>query len=193
MSSYVLPFPKNTIPKGGDFGNKEAPRTNAHRGVDFAIAGGTKIKSVSNGKVVVNKWSAVLGNVVAIEDPKGIVWGYCHLRDASPLKLGASVEVGKTIVGLVGNTGSASRGAHLHFTCGSDINSPFQGWVQDPIACLERQIAKEKPVAAKSVEAAAPVVAEAPAVEAAPAAVVTEPAPVVSAPVAKPAAKKKGK
>lgn len=190
MSNYTLPFPKSTIPKGGDFGNKEAPRTNAHRGVDFAVAGGTKIKSVSNGKVVVNKWSAVLGNVVAIEDPKGIVWGYCHLRDASPLKLGASVEVGKTIVGLVGNTGSASRGAHLHFTCGSDMNSPFQGWVQDPIACIERQIAKEKPVAAP-VEKTAPVAAEAPAVEAAPAADVTEPAPVVSKIAPKPTAKKK--
>lgn len=191
MSNYALPFPKSTIPKGGDFGNKEAPRTNAHRGVDFAVAGGTKIKSVSNGKVVVNKWSTVLGNVVAIEDPKGIVWGYCHLRDASPLKLGASVEVGKTIVGLVGNTGSASRGAHLHFTCGSDMNSPFQDWVQDPIACLERQIAKEKPVAAP-VEKAAPVAEAAPAVEVADVAVVAEPAPVVSAPVKKstPAKKK---
>jgi hypothetical protein len=190
MSNYVLPFPKSTIPKGGDFGNKEAPRTNAHRGVDFAVAGGTKIKSISNGKVVVNKWSAVLGNVVAVEDPKGIVWGYCHLRDASPLKLGTVVEAGKTVVGLVGNTGSASRGAHLHFTCGSDMNSPFQGWVQDPIACAERMIAKEKPVA-KPVEVVAPVAAEAPAVEAAPAVVDTESAPSVSAPAKKPTAKKK--
>lgn len=190
MTNYVLPFPKTSIPKGGDFGNKEAPRTNAHRGVDFAVAGGTKIKSASNGKVVVNKWSSVLGNVVAIEDPKGIVWGYCHLRDASPLKLGASVEVGKTIVGLVGNTGSASRGAHLHFTCGSDIDSPFQGWVQDPIACLERMIAKEKPVAAP-VEKTAPVAEEAPAAEVAADAAVTDPAPSVSAPAKKPTPKKK--
>jgi len=184
MSNYVLPFPKSTIPKGGDFGNKEAPRTNAHRGVDFAVAGGTKIKSISNGKVVVNKWSEVLGNVVAVEDPKGIVWGYCHLRDASPLKLGTVVEAGKTVVGLVGNTGSASRGAHLHFTCGSDINSPFQGWVQDPIACAERQIAKEKPAAAP-----APVVEAAPAAEAAP--VAEETAVAAPAPVKKPVAKKK--
>lgn len=191
MSNYVLPFPKTSIPKGGDFGNKEAPRTNAHRGVDFAVAGGTKIKSVSNGKVVVNKWSSVLGNVVAIEDPKGIVWGYCHLRDASPLALGATVEAGKTVVGLVGNTGSASRGAHLHFTCGSDINSPFQGWVQDPIACVDRMLAKEKPVAAKPVEVVAPVAEEAPAAEVAPATVDAKPAPSVPAPAKKPTPKKK--
>lgn len=190
MSNYVLPFPKTSIPKGGDFGNKEAPRTNAHRGVDFAIAGGTKIKSISNGKVVVNKWSAVLGNVVAIEDPKGIVWGYCHLRDASPLALGATVEAGKTVVGLVGNTGSASRGAHLHFTCGSDINSPFQGWVQDPIACFERQVAKEKPVAAPVEKTTAPAEA-APAAEVAADAVVADPAPSVPKVAPKPAAKKK--
>lgn len=180
MSNYTLPFGKNTIPKGGEFGNKEAPRTNAHRGVDFAIAGGTKIKSASNGKVVVNKWSTILGNVVAVEDSKGIVWGYCHLRDASKLALGSEVKVGETIIGLVGNTGSASRGAHLHFTCGSDIASPFQGWVQDPIACLERQIAKEKPAAA----------APAPVVEAAP---VAEEAEVAAPVVAKPVVKKKGK
>jgi murein DD-endopeptidase MepM/ murein hydrolase activator NlpD len=188
MSNYTLPFGKNTIPKGGEFGNKAAPRTNAHRGVDFAIAGGTKIKSASNGKVVVNKWSTILGNVVAVEDPKGIVWGYCHLRDASKLAIGSEVKVGETIIGLVGNTGSASRGAHLHFTCGSDIDSPFQGWVQDPIACLERQIAKEKPAAAAPATPA-------PAAEAAP---VAEEAPVAApAPAAKPAVrpvlKKKGK
>jgi murein DD-endopeptidase MepM/ murein hydrolase activator NlpD len=153
MSNYVLPFPKSTIPKGGEFGNKAAPRINAHRGVDFAVAGGTKIKSASNGKVVVNKWSTVLGNVVAIEDAKGIVWGYSHLRGASPLKLGATVKAGETVIGVVGNTGSASRGAHLHFTCGSDIDSPFYGFVQDPIACLERQIAKEKPVVVPVIKA----------------------------------------
>lgn len=167
MSNYVLPFAKSTIPKDGEFGNKAAPRTNAHRGVDFAVAGGTPIKSASNGKVVVNKWSAILGNVVAVEDEKGIVWGYCHLRAASRLALGATVKAGETVVGFVGNTGSASRGAHLHFTCGSDIASPFQGFVQDPIACLERQIAKEKPVAAPVQKA--PVVVEAPKVIATPA------------------------
>lgn len=190
MTNYVLPFPKSTVPENGEFGNKAEFRTNVHRGVDFAVAGGTPIKSVSNGKVVVNKWSTVLGNVVAIEDPKGIVWGYCHLRDASKLALGAKVEVGKTIVGKVGNTGSASRGAHLHFTCGSDPESVFQGWVQDPIACLERMIAKEKPVAAP-VEKTAPVAAEAPAAEVAADAADTKPAPSVPAPAKKPTPKKK--
>lgn len=158
MANYVLPFPKSSIPKGGEFGNKAAPRTNAHRGVDFAVAGGSAIKSVSDGVVVLNKWSTILGHVVVVKDSKGIFWGYCHLREAG-LRLGAKVVAGVTVVGRVGNTGSASRGAHLHLTCGSDIDAVFQGWVQDPIACLERQIAKEKPVA-KPVEKIVDVVAD---------------------------------
>lgn len=146
MAKYILPFPESTIPAGGEFGNNKAPRTNPHRGVDFAVAAGTSIKSISDGKVVKNTWSTVLGWVVVVEDAKGIFWGYCHMRNASKLLLGAKVVAGKTVIGQVGNTGSASRGAHLHFTCGSDIEAVFSGWVQDPIACAKRQNAKEKPV-----------------------------------------------
>lgn len=147
MASYVLPFAESTIPKGGEFGNKAAPRTNAHRGVDFSVAGGAAIKSISDGKVVKNTWSTVLGWVVVVEDSKGIFWGYCHMREASKLTLGTKVYAGKSVIGRVGNTGSASRGAHLHLTCGSDIEAVFSGWVQDPIACAKRLNAKEKPVA----------------------------------------------
>lgn len=171
--TYVMPFPKSKIPAGGDFGNTDAPRTNAHRGVDFAVAGGTPIKSATDGVVVVDKWSTVLGNVVVVKDPKGRFWGYCHMRDASKLNIGDKVVAGETVIGLVGNTGSASRGAHLHFTCGLTMDSVFNGKVVDPIVVLEREIAKTAPKAAPKAEAAAP----------------TEKAP-VAAPAAKPVAKK---
>lgn len=166
--TYVLPFPKSKIPKGGEFGNKilydGTPRTNAHRGVDFSVAGGTPIKSATDGEVVMEKWSTVLGNVVVVKDPKGRFWGYCHMREASKLKLGDKVVAGETVVGKVGNTGSASRGAHLHFTCGPDDLSVFQGKVVDPIEVLDREIAKaskgatvaKDPVAAEAPKAAAP-------------------------------------
>lgn len=158
--TYVLPFPESKIPKGGDFGNTDAPRTNAHRGVDFAIAAGTDIKSATDGEVVLDKWSDVLGWVLVVKCPKGITWGYCHLREASKLNIGDKVVAGETVIGKVGNTGSASRGAHLHFTCGGkEETSVFYGWVQDPIAALKRLAARTAPA-----KAAAPA-AEAPAAE----------------------------
>lgn len=153
--TYVLPFPESKIPKGGDFGNKEEPRTNAHRGVDFAVAAGTPIKSATDGTVVLDKWSDVLGWVLVVKCPKGITWGYCHMRENSKLNIGDKVVAGETIIGKVGNTGSASRGAHLHFTCGGqEETSVFSGWVQDPVAALKRLEAKfGKPKAAVAAEA----------------------------------------
>jgi murein DD-endopeptidase MepM/ murein hydrolase activator NlpD len=143
MAEHVFPFPKSTIPAGGEFGNHDAPRTNAHRGVDFAIASGTPIKAATSGVVVVSKKSVVLGNVVVVKDPKGTFWGYCHLHGVG-LAVGTPVKAGVTVIGKVGNTGTASRGAHLHFTCSADIDGYFQGKVVDPIAGLEKRIAGEK-------------------------------------------------
>lgn len=168
--TYVLPFPESKIPANGEFGNKAEFRSNVHRGVDFAVAAGTPIKSISDGEVVLDKWSDVLGWVVVVKCDKGLTWGYCHLREASPLKLGDKVVAGETVVGKVGNTGSASRGAHLHLTCGGkEETSVFYGWTQDPVAAVKRINAKSAPAA-----------------KAAPAAE----APAKAAPVAEPVAKK---
>lgn len=176
MAEHVFPFPKSTIPAGGEFGNKAAPRVNAHRGVDFAVAGGTPIKAATSGVVTTSKWNTVLGNVVVVQDPKGVYWGYCHLRDAG-IAVGKEVKAGVTIIGKVGNTGTASRGAHLHFTCSAEPEGYSHGKVVDPIAGLEKRIAAEKPKAA-------------PAAPAAPVTPVEAPEAAVEAPVA-PAAPKK--
>jgi len=44
----------------------------------------------------------------------GVFIEYNHLQKASPLKRGETVEGGKTVVGAIGDTGTASTGAHLH-------------------------------------------------------------------------------
>jgi len=189
MPLHVLPFPESKVPAGGDFGNKEAPRTNPHRGTDFAVAGGTPVKSATVGTVVVSKWNTVLGNVVVVEDHKGVFWGYCHLRDAG-VPIGTKCVAGVTVLGKVGNTGSASRGAHLHWTCSPEMDGYSMGKVVDPLAGLKKRIAAEagvKPVAAPAAPVGAPVASEAP-VEA-PAASVEA----VAKPVAKPAPKKAAK
>lgn len=152
MTKYVYPFPKKDTPKGGEFGNTVlfdgTKRTNAHRGVDgppeFAIA-------VTDATVVMNKWSTVLGNVLVIQDEKGTFWGYSHLRTAPALALGKKVVAGEKL-GVVGNTGSASHGRHLHFTCSNVLEGIFSGKVFDPFEILDKRMAveaaKSKPVAA---------------------------------------------
>lgn len=177
MAEHVFPFPKSTIPAGGEFGNKAAPRTNPHRGVDFAVAGGTPIKAATSGVVTVSKWNTVLGNVVVVQDPKGVYWGYCHLRDAG-IAVGKEVKAGVTVIGKVGNTGTASRGAHLHFTCSAEPEGYSHGKVVDPIAGLAKRIAGETPKAAPKAAEEAPVATEtAPVAPKKPAAKKAAPAP----------------
>lgn len=152
MTKYVYPFPKKDIPKGGEFGNTVlydgTKRANPHRGVDgppeFAIA-------VTDAVVVMNKWSTVLGNVLVIQDEKGTFWGYSHLRNAPALAIGRKVVCGEKL-GVVGNTGSASHGRHLHFTCSNVLEGIFSGKVFDPFEILDKRMAVE---AAKSKSVAA--------------------------------------
>jgi murein DD-endopeptidase MepM/ murein hydrolase activator NlpD len=98
------------------------------------------------GKVVVSKWNTVLGNVVVVEDHKGVFWGYCHLRDVGA-PIGTECVAGVTVIGKVGNTGSASRGAHLHWTCSPERDGYSFGKVVDPLAGLKKRIASEVGVA----------------------------------------------
>ena len=146
MSNYVVVFPESKIPKNGEFGNHASFRSNVHRGVDFALPAGTLIPSFTSGTVVITQWSDVLGWVVVVEDIKGTFWGYCHMRAASSRKIGDKVVAGETILGAVGNTGSASQGAHLHHTYGTTRDSVFHGVTSDPIVALKIRVAREKPV-----------------------------------------------
>jgi len=108
-----------------------------HSGADWARPEGTPIPAISNGTVVLQQWSDVLGNVSVLRvmghDKKLYYVGYCHLK-AEGLKVGTKVKEGET-VGLVGNTGSASSGAHLHLTVSKELKGVFgpTSVKQDPI------------------------------------------------------------
>jgi murein DD-endopeptidase MepM/ murein hydrolase activator NlpD len=136
-----LPFPENTIT--GTFGSMSDYRRKhglqAHSGVDFAPKGSnrgkTAIPAIGNGTVRLIQFSQVLGWVLVhtiwdIKKKKPAYVGYSHLsckahgvnckggHDASlalDLKVGQRVTEGQTI-GIMGNTGSASSGVHLHLT-----------------------------------------------------------------------------
>ena len=145
-----LPFAENTIT--GVYGSmSEFRRKNnmqAHSGTDFAPAGSNKgkpaIPAVSDGTIALVQWSNVLGWVIVqsawdAKKKKAAYIGYCHLACdkhginckgshdgsiATKLKLGDKVTEGSS-VGMIGNTGSASSGAHLHLTISWAVKGVF--------------------------------------------------------------------
>lgn len=88
-----------------------------HNGVDLVNAKGAtqgmKILAPYAGTVVKN-WFDPIGGYSLQIDSGYVKFGFAHLAEQSPLKVGTKVRRGQT-VGIVGNTGR-STGAHLHFT-----------------------------------------------------------------------------
>ena len=145
-----LPFHWKSIT--GRFGTlSEYRRRNGmqpHSGVDFAQREGTPIPALDRGTIVLQQFSKVLGNVSVLRvlghDPKNkkekrelFYIGYCHLQHPG-LAVGTKVNEGDTI-GLVGNTGSASTGAHLHMTVSKLVKGVFgsTNTKQDPIEFIK--------------------------------------------------------
>ena len=105
-----------------------------HSGLDFGVPERTAIPALANGTITLQQFSKVLGNVTELRvmayDPSGdktkkeiFYVGYSHLR-AEGLDVGTKVKEGDTI-GFVGNTGSASSGAHLHLTVSKQHKGVF--------------------------------------------------------------------
>jgi murein DD-endopeptidase MepM/ murein hydrolase activator NlpD len=98
-----------------------------HSGLDFAMPEGTPIPALANGTVVLNQFSKILGHVLVLrvmgKDGKIYFIGYCHLQFIG-LATGTKVKEGQTI-GTVGNSGSASTGAHLHMTVSKELRGVF--------------------------------------------------------------------
>lgn len=130
-----LPFPESTITgvygSMSDFRRKN--NMQAHSGTDFAPAGSSKgktaIPAVASGTIELVQFSKVLGWVLVqtvwdVKKKKAAYVGYCHLKDEPKLKVGDKVVEGDAI-GIVGNTGSASSGAHLHLTISWTVKGVF--------------------------------------------------------------------
>ncbi len=140
--SWRHPFNKKLITSR--FGTT-ANRLTAHRGLDYAPKESTRIPAASSGTVRSVRWSAILGWVLvqsAWDSIKGrtVYIGYCHLQEKPALKVGTRILMGQT-VGKCGNTGSASKGAHLHLTIGPRVTSVTMGVVFDPEKFIDEQIA----------------------------------------------------
>jgi peptidoglycan LD-endopeptidase LytH len=120
---------------------KDDRGTHVHEALDILAPRGTRVLAVDDGRVVKLFNSARGGLTVYQFDPTGtFCYYYAHLDGYAPgLVEGTSLSRG-SLVGFVGTTGNAPRGApHLHFTVfklgpekrwweGTPIN-PFPIWV----------------------------------------------------------------
>lgn len=138
--TWITPFPDSKIT--GHYGTLSAYRKKMgmqpHSGTDWAGRAGTLIPAITSGEVVLIQFSKVLGWVVVTKSEDGWYIGYCHLYCSyhgakckggheSPLKntkLGDRVKTGQKFLKL-GNSGSATTGAHLHGTASRRIKGVF--------------------------------------------------------------------
>lgn len=130
----------------------QADVTGGHEeGTDFNVPYGTKIGSLSTGKVVyvgnggINDPS--LGTVVQIQGTDGSITHYQHLR-SSPLKKGQLVNVGTPIGFSGGQRGRYSSGPHIEVRYASIYNMNRGIWSQTWIDPYQRilNLTKSKPV-----------------------------------------------
>jgi murein DD-endopeptidase MepM/ murein hydrolase activator NlpD len=99
------PFGMRLNPFGG--GNTEF-----HPGIDIAVAVGTSVAAVANGRVIIVGWVSGYGNYIAIDHGDDVSTGYGHLSQFY-VSVGQDVQRGQAI-GASGNTGR-STGPHLIF------------------------------------------------------------------------------
>lgn len=118
------------------FGSLAGGRKYPHTGSDWLCPTGTVVRAVLGGTVTAVGWSDGNGKYVAQSLPDGRYWSYIHLSEIA-VNVGDRLDEG-TPVGLSGNTGTNSRGPHLHCSL-STSPSVFIGapTLSDPYAFLE--------------------------------------------------------
>lgn len=134
--SLVAPFPKaNWSSPFGEWPQwRKDMGLGPHRGMDFnGLPSGTPIPASGYGRVTYEGWSSVLGYMVVVYYPEARVYfGYCHLARRGPA-VGTEFQRGATVA-LLGNTGSATTGPHLHLTASRVNGNPGVVEVIDPAA-----------------------------------------------------------
>lgn len=197
--SWIMPFPEKAIT--GEYGTMSEFRRQrgmqAHSGTDWAPAGSnqgkTAIPAIAAGVIKLIQWSNVLGWVVVQTalDNKGTLWyiGYAHISCGThginckgpsvgnhmPIKkkVGDKLNAGDTVA-IMGNTGSASSGVHLHATASREVKGVF-GPTSAKADLKKLILANQGPAPAKA--AASKPAAPAPSPAAAPKPVAASPAP----------------
>lgn len=116
---YHAPVKGEGRERRDELGNfNKAYRTQPHRGSDWGFktgSAGKPVYAVADGVVTDNFWTDSLGHCITVKNTHDEVFVlFAHLEEKSPVKKGTKVVGGETELGKIGNTGSASAGAHLH-------------------------------------------------------------------------------
>lgn len=141
---YAEPYPGS---RGDRFGSTVG-RPHPHRGQDTA-PGGLPALALADGSFAGKQISSELGNCVVIAHPDGKFTGYAHLAGFDGVVVGAPVRRGQQF-GMIGSTGSAAKGRHLHYTLGDDKWGIFSGRVEDPLAYIKAHSGPQSNIAPAS-------------------------------------------
>ena len=88
-------------------------REAGHFGTDILAPENTPVLAILDGTVISSDWTLETGNTIGIQHAGDMVSFYKH--NSSNLKrLGARVKAGEAVA-IIGNTGEATSGPHLHF------------------------------------------------------------------------------
>lgn len=98
----------------GRYGKTKYNPSGCHMGWDFGVASGTRIAAIVSGEVVRVSTDEYLGKYTVTRNRMGDFY-QCHMRDKPKVVKGQKVVRGKTLMGLVGQSGNAN-GNHLHVT-----------------------------------------------------------------------------
>jgi len=84
-----------------------------HFGVDILAPDNTPLLALLDGSVIASDWTLETGNTLGIQHSGNMVSFYKH-NARNLRKLGSKVNAGEAIA-IIGNTGEATSGPHLHF------------------------------------------------------------------------------
>jgi murein DD-endopeptidase MepM/ murein hydrolase activator NlpD len=84
-----------------------------HEALDIVTPPNTYFSTCLSGTVIYSGYSQKDGNILIVEHPNGFLSIYKHAK-TNLKKRGDKVRIGD-IIGIVGNTGTNTTGAHLHF------------------------------------------------------------------------------
>ncbi|MDQ7074041.1 MAG: peptidoglycan DD-metalloendopeptidase family protein [Gammaproteobacteria bacterium] len=89
-------------------------RVRAHRGVDYAAAKGTPIRSTGDGKIIFRGRKGGYGRTVVVQHGQRYTTLYAHMSSYNrKLRSGSRIRQGE-VIGYVGMSGTAT-GYHLHY------------------------------------------------------------------------------
>ncbi len=121
----IDPFPGG-YDASDPFGGYAGGRTYPHTGSDWNAGGavsGAPIPAITCGTVEAAGWSDGNGNYVSVKMANHpVYYAYLHMIEPAHVSPGQYVETGQ-ILGRVGNTGTNSRGAHLHVTMSDQVTA----------------------------------------------------------------------